>query len=355
MRIFYTTLKQLNFSFVISLFLVCNFSPAQAQGYPEKVWIKSDSIKFYWSVEKLDEAIHFADSIGTASLFIVQNGKVILDWGRTSENIEIFSARKSLLSGLYGIYSDKGLIDLSSTLEDLGIDDKPPRLTVQEKKAKIIDLLKARSGVYHKAAYETPGMEKNRPERGSHKPREHWFYNNWDFNTLTTIFEKLTSKSVFEAFKEQFAIPLQMENFEVNKNQYHYEEESIHPATSWYLSAHDLARFGLLFLRKGKWNDKQILSAKWIEESTSVHSDLGMFGGYGYCWWVSFKGEHYPFIKMPDGTFSARGTGEQTLLVIPAYNLIIVHQTVVTRPDDYIMSVVDFARLLEKIFSSRKS
>ena len=340
---------------VALLIFICNISRAQEPVYPGKNWIKSDSIDYYWSHSKLDDVKKFADSIGTASLFIVQNGKVILDWGRTSENLDIFSARKSLLSGLYGIYSDKGIINISSTLADIDIDDKSPSLTPEEKSAKISDLLKARSGIYHKAAYETPGMEKNRPKRGEYKPGEHWFYNNWDFNALTTIFEKIVSKSVFQAFNEQFAIPLTMENFDVHKNKYHYEDQSVHPATIWFLSAHDLARFGLLYLRKGKWKDKQILSNKWVNESTNVYSDLGMFGGYGYCWWVALKGEHFPFIKIPDGTFSARGTGEQTLLVIPAYNLIVVHQTKVTSPDDYIMSVVDFAKLLKKILDSRIS
>ena len=58
---------------------------------------------------------------------------------------------------------------------------------------------------------------------------------------------------------------------------------------------------------------------------------------------------------MPNGAFSARGTGEQTLLVIPAYDLVIVHQTEVNSPDDDIMHVVEFARLLKKILNSRRN
>ncbi len=341
---------------IINLILMLNYGSVFSQQniYPGKTWAKSDDIDHNWSVEKLETVTRHADSIGTKSLFIVHKGKVVLDWGSTSTNFHIFSARKSLLSGLYGIFSDKGVINPSSTLGDLEIDDLPPKLTNLEKTATIMDLLKSRSGVYHKAAFETPGMEKNRPQRGSFKPGEHWYYNNWDFNALTTIFEKQTGKSVFKAFEEEVAKPLMMEDFAVDKHEYHYEEQSAHPATLWYLSARDLARFGLLFLRNGKWKNHQIISQAWIENSTTPYSDLGILGGYGLCWWVAFNGEHYPFIKMPDGTYSARGTGEQTLLIIPAYDLIIVHQTEVNSPSDDIMHVVEFARLLKKILDSRK-
>jgi len=53
-------------------------------------------------------------------------------------------------------------------------------------------LLEARSGVYHAALYETPAMAKQRPARGSHEPGTFWYYNNWDFNALGTIYEHAT-------------------------------------------------------------------------------------------------------------------------------------------------------------------
>ena len=77
---------------------------------------------------------------------------------------------------------------MSSTLAELGIDDNEPSLTDVEKRATVRDLLTARSGVYHPALYETPGMAAMRPLRGSHLPGTHWYYNNWDFNALGTIY-----------------------------------------------------------------------------------------------------------------------------------------------------------------------
>jgi CubicO group peptidase (beta-lactamase class C family) len=59
---------------------------------------------------------------------------------------------------------------------------------------------------------------------------------------------------------------------------------SIHDYYLFRMSARDLARFGLLFLRRGRWKNQQIISSDWIRESTASHSKWGQEGGYGYMW-----------------------------------------------------------------------
>jgi CubicO group peptidase (beta-lactamase class C family) len=95
------------------------------------------------------------------------------------------------LSALYGIGVAEGRIKLDQTLAELGIDDRAPSLSDSEKQATIRDLLMMRSGVYHPAAYEGPGIAERRLQRGSHPPGSFWYYNNWDVNTLGIIYEKL--------------------------------------------------------------------------------------------------------------------------------------------------------------------
>ena len=112
--------------------------------------------------------------------------------GDVATKSNLHSIRKSLLSALIGIAVDERKIDLGATMESLGIDDNEPGLTPTEKTATVGDLLKARSGIYHAALYETPGMARRRPARGSHAPGTFWHYNNWDFNALGTIYERAT-------------------------------------------------------------------------------------------------------------------------------------------------------------------
>ena len=86
---------------------------------------------------------------------IVQNGVVVAEWGDVAVKSPAHSVRKSLLSALIGIAVEEGKIDLSSTLEELGIDDNEPSLTEIEKKATVGDLIKARS-YFEKAIAKAP-------------------------------------------------------------------------------------------------------------------------------------------------------------------------------------------------------
>jgi CubicO group peptidase (beta-lactamase class C family) len=102
----------------------------------------------------------------------------------------------------------------------LGIDDNEPSLTLEEKQARVIDLLKARSGIYHAALYETPAMKAEKPVRGSHPPRSFWAYNNWDFNALGTIYETATHDSIYHSFDERIARHIGMEDFSFKDQEY---------------------------------------------------------------------------------------------------------------------------------------
>ncbi len=278
-----------------------------------------------FSSEKLAQAKALYDSLNAAAFLIIYDGKVLASWGDVTRRYMCHSVRKSLLSALYGIYVKDGILDLNKTLAELNIDDKDT-LTETEKEATIRDLLKARSGVYHPAAYETVSMKARRPKRGSYKRDEFWYYNNWDFNALGTIFEQETGADIFVAFKNRIADPLQMEDYRLMDGYHHLEpENSSHPAYPFRMSARDLARFGLLFLRQGLWNSKQIISKEWIKESTTAYSksdDRG--GGYAYLWWIS--GDFKDL-----GMYSARGFGGHIIAAVPGANMVIVQ-----RVDTYI-------------------
>ena len=151
--------------------------------------------------------------------------------------------RKSFLSALYGIAVEKGLMDINSTMEELGIDDQDPPLSSQEKQARVVHLLQSRSGIYHD--YVNP--EGDLPDPGTHLPGTFFFYNNWSFNTLGTIFEQETELPIGEAFKRWIADPIGMQDFEVNDVTYESSSESVHSAYRFWISARDLARFGVLF------------------------------------------------------------------------------------------------------------
>jgi CubicO group peptidase (beta-lactamase class C family) len=223
--------------------------PTQAEpqaGFPGESWQRIPSLeRAGWSSERLAVAHAYADadSIHTSAVMIIQGGKVVDEWGDTDKKIDAYSVRKTLLSALYGIYVAEGVIDLNATLEQLGIDDSPAPLTKEEKQARVVDLLRARSGVYHPVDFETESMMRDRPARGSHIPGTYWYYNNWDFNVLGTIFEKKTRMKIGDAFYRRIAKPIGMQDFKPSDVFYFGGPASIHPTYHFEITARDMARF----------------------------------------------------------------------------------------------------------------
>lgn len=276
-----------------------------------------------FSVEKLDTLVGFCEEAGSAALLILQNGKVVLSWGEVEKEYPIHSIRKSFLNALYGICVSQGFVDTSATLEELGIDDIPPSLTDSEKQATVFDLLRSRSGVYHPAAAEAQVMIDTRPERGSHAPGTFFYYNNWDFNALGTIFEQETGLKIYEVFYEEVAKPIGMKDFTPDDGFYMLEEEkSKHSAYHFRMTAHDMALFGMLYMQGGVWNEKQIVPEDWIELSTRMHSVLNpQVGiGYGMLWYV-----------LPESfglgrAFMHTGAGVHMLAVFPDLGMVAIHR-----------------------------
>lgn len=306
-------------------------SAGAKQSPPGKTWEKTDLPEnLGYSSRKLEDARAFANTLKTAAVVIVVDGVILYEWGETSREFMTHSVRKSFMSALYGNYIENETIPMDATIEELGIDDSPS-LTEAEKQATVRDLLKARSGIYHTALYESSGMKALKPARHTQRAGTHWYYNNWDFNALCTIFENLTGKKFFEALEADIAGPIQMEDFDPEDGWYVTGEESVHPAYPFKITARDMARFGLLMLRKGKWGDRQVIPEDWVEESTRYHSDAALYGydGYGYMWWVvrdHNKFPHLPNVRLKEGAFSARGSGGHFIIVIPDRNMVFVHR-----------------------------
>jgi len=306
-----------------------------------------------WSTEKLQVAFEFADTLETSALMLVHQGRIVQESGETKRPFMCHSMRKSILSALYGPHVRNGTIDLNASLHSLGIDDKDPSLTELEKTATIGDLLKARSGVYHPALYETKAMAARRPARGSHAPGTFWYYNNWDFNALCTIFENLTGRGLFEEFEDRLAWPLGMQDFiRTRHTRYVTGDDSVHPAYPFQLSARDLARFGLLFARGGEWQGQQIIPRSWVAESTQSYSETGSKGGYGYMWWTATKDYHLPHAELPEGAFSARGFRGHKVLVLPQWDLVIVHRVNSFKREGSVSSG-DFGKLVKLMLDAR--
>ncbi|MBI3792967.1 MAG: serine hydrolase [Gemmatimonadetes bacterium] len=87
-----------------------------------------------------------------------------------------------------------------------------------------------------------------------------------------------------------------------------------------YISAWDMARFGLLSLRKGKWGDREVLPASWVEYATTPSKPNA---GYGIMnWFLNVDGKLLP--SAPRTAFVHLGNGTNAIVVDPEHDLVIV-------------------------------
>lgn len=269
----------------------------------------------------------------TTSLMIVKAGKIVYSYGDTAHISYLASARKSVLSMLYGKYVANGTIDLKRTIGDLGINENGEGLLPIEKTATIRDLLMSSSGIYWPAG--SPGGEEATPPRGSKKPGSYFLYNNWDFNAVGAVFQQLTGKTVFQALQEDLALPLQFQDFDPARQRMlgYLGDPSRYKAYHMFLSGRDMARLGVAMVNGGAWSGRQVIPAAWVKESTALHvkaTDMeGRNGdvGYGYLWWKPSESRRGP--EWVD-SFLANGNFDQYILGLPAIDTVIVHRRAVT-------------------------
>lgn len=317
-----------------------------------------------YSSERLDSLSCFLKKSGTSSMMILVDGEIIFEYGNTSKKHLIHSIRKCLLNSLFGIAVEQGEIDTSMTLRELAIQDVHT-LSDSELDARIADLLKSKSGIYHPAAAMSQGMINSLPERNSRKPGEYHYYNNWDFNTLGAILEQQTGESIYKMFLEKVAKPIGMldyvgkyveidgeaENVKMPMTDgfYQYElSKSKYPAYHFRMSTRDLALYGQLYLNNGIWDNKQIISSDWIKTSTKLTSisNAKYNTGYGMLWKLRLTKDN-----KRSTSFYHTGVGIHMLAVYPDLKMVLVHR--VDTENDYNYNKGDFYKMIGLVMDSK--
>ena len=149
----------------------------------------------------------------------------------------------------------------------------------------------------------------------------------------------------FEFAKQNLFEPLNINNVRWDKDRDGYT------STAWGLlmTVRDYAKFGYLFLNKGRWEDKQIVSEAWVEKSTRTDSSVKMWAAYGYLWHVNLP-YRLTFARSPISTqsipadgFMAEGVLGQNIIIIPSMDLVVVRVANQTRKS---MDLVKFLNMI---------
>lgn len=150
----------------------------------------------------------------------------------------------------------------------------------------------------------------------AHKPGEHWAYNSSSLILVSEIISKTSGMTIPDFADRYLFQPLGIEEF----NWGFSPKGRPWIAGNAKMKPRDMAKIGLLMLNRGRWNDKQVVSEKWISDSTREHEKSQNNWGYGYLWWMGTQqiGEHHI------AGYWAAGNGGNYIFVCPALDLVAV-------------------------------
>lgn len=319
----------------ISLVAILSFTFAlSAQIYPDQDgWAKAKPSKYGYSSELLKEVKQYLiDSTHCTGMTIIVGGESIFRFGSLDRISYIASCRKSILAMMYGKYVENGTIDLDKSIGDLGMDDYGG-LTSLQKSATVRHLVTARSGIYHPASND--GDDQAFAPKRTCKPGTQYLYNNWDFNAAGAAFEIMTGKNIFDAFGEDIAIPIGMQDWDRSIHKKSGDlKKSQYPAYHFHFTTRDMARIGYLMLRNGKWEDKQVISEEWVKTITSPVTPFEKMYpekrrdrfSYGYMWWL-LDDKSKLNCKEYHGAYMAQGAMGQYIMVVPELDMVVAFKT----------------------------
>lgn len=285
------------------------------------------------------------------SILVIKNGKLVLEEYFPGENSEkrhtdygredfhdMMSVSKSFTSTLVGIAIDRGMIKGAGENLVALYPEYAKKLEVENKgRIKLNHVLSMSAGfdwdevTYLYNDFRNPyfgiivgargdliGYILDRPMKS--QPGEKFAYNSGLTILLGNIVER-TSSLTFPVFANQYLFePLNITKFAWG----HWNKKGKVPKSDagLFLRPRDMAKLGQLFVNKGTWNGRRIVSAQWIEEATRTHSDPNrpeMVTGYGYQWWLY----EFPVNEKPVKAYAAHGYGGQRIFVFPTLDLVV--------------------------------
>ena len=290
-------------------------------------WIESSPESVGMSSDTLAGLFDFVAETGLPihGLTLVRYGQIVLDANfypsAAAEPHDIASCTKSVTSTLYGIALGAGLAPGTDALvtRSLGLPERPD--DVAWSTMTVGDLLTMRSGLENDESVDLWRLRESADWAafalslpGADVPGTRFNYTSANSHLLAAILERSTGQPLAEFARERLFDPLGIGAVEWPRA----PEGTAWGAGDVRMHRRDLARIGLLYLRRGEWNGERIVSEAWIEEATHPHVDLpdeiaGIDNGYGYQWWT-YGG----------GTFAAQGRGQQYLVVDPTHDLVAV-------------------------------
>jgi len=272
---------------------------------------------------------------GTNGL-VIRRGYVVAEWGDTERPDPTYSVAKSMLSTMTGIALDRGLIGkvddpVAALIKDGGYDSpQNSRVTwrhhLQQESEWEGEMWGKNANFIGTEAF---GRAERKP-RAIQAPGAFYEYNDVRINRFALSLLRIFKKPLPDVFRDEVMNPIGASStwkWVPYTNAYldidGKRMASVSGGTRWgggvWINSYDMARFGLLWLRNGKWGSKQIVSPGYVKMATtpSAHGP-----DYGFLWWLNTKQALWP--GSPADAYRAVGQGGNIILISPSHDLVVV-------------------------------
>lgn len=338
---------------------------AQSTYYPPKgEWARKSPAELGLDPAKLQEAVDYAKShetrremdfsdqeriFGTllgsvpnirahTNGVVIYKGYVVADFGDPTWADPTYSVAKSMLSTVAAVAVRDGKIgNLNATVGSMVKDggyDSPRNSTITwrnhlQQESEWEGNMWGKDDTF--IGHEAFGEGEMKP-RERMKPGTYYEYNDVRINRFALSLLRVFQKPVPDVFREEIMdvigasntwrwVPYHNSFVELNGR----KVASVSGGTRWgggmWINALDMARFGYLWLRGGKWGDKQVLPPDYVKAAITPSSTSNS-PDYGYLWWLNTQGKNYP--GMPPTTFGAKGAGSNTIVIDRDHDLVVV-------------------------------
>jgi CubicO group peptidase (beta-lactamase class C family) len=288
------------------------------------VWEALNATDNGWDDARLADVATYCGDHNSTSLLITQDGRIVLEqyWNNTSRHTatDVFSAQKSIVSLLTGIAADEKLLDIEKPVATYlgGGWTKSP---ASEARITVRHLLTMTSGLTDDLSFEA-------------EPGTLWRYNTNAFQMLHSVIGHAANTTMEDWTASKLGQQIGWQDASW-RDRAKLKLPDGTPQRGLQLSARDAARFGLLTLRSGKWDDKQVVSTNYVGEALTSSTTLNP--AYGLLWWLNGKQSYMvpgssksrpgPLIPpAPTDLVAAMGALDQRIYIVPSRQWVIVRQ-----------------------------
>jgi CubicO group peptidase (beta-lactamase class C family) len=280
---------------------------------PEAQGVSSAGIRGY--VEAADQQVNTMHSF-----MLLRHGQVVAEGWWKPEAADkphvMHSLSKSFTSTAVGLAVADGKLSVDDPVLKFFPEDAPAEPSDKLKAMRVRDLLTMSTGHETEAKYSTnaPWVQTFLAHPVPHKPGAHFLYNTPGSYMLSAIVQKATGQTVLDYLRPRLFEPLGIENPEWGSS----PQGITFGGWGLKIRTEDIAKFGQLYLQKGRWNGKQLVPASWVEQATSKQVSNGSDPskdwdqGYGFQFW-----------RCRHGAFRGDGANGQFCLVLPEQDAVV--------------------------------